>query len=125
MSRGTWQGSGTWQTTGGGGGGLVLAVIAAAILVGSGAASAIASALVTVVVIVAVILVLAVVGVVALLVYRARQNGPGRPTTARPIAQLPPKCGPDCRPGPSSSSRGGRQPSRPAARRRPQSSPPK
>ena len=94
MSRGTWQGSGTWQTTGGGGGGLVLAVIAAAILVGSGAASAIASALVTVVIIVAVILVLAVVGVVALLVHRARQNGPGRPITARPIAQLLPEVRP-------------------------------
>jgi len=91
MSRGTWQGSGTWQTTGGGrGGGLVLAVIAAAVLLGSGAASAIASAVVTIAIIVAVVLVLAAAGVVACLVYRTRQDGPGRPIAAPVVRQLPP-----------------------------------
>ena len=73
MSRGTWQGGGTWQTTGGGGG-LVLAVIAAAVLIGSGAASAAVSALVTVLIIVGAVIALAVLGVIAWLVHRARQD---------------------------------------------------
>jgi hypothetical protein len=85
-ARGTWQGSGTWQTTGGGGGGLVLAVIAAAVLLSSGAASAIASALVTILIIVAVVVVLAVAGVTVLLARRERPV-----ITARPVYQLPPE----------------------------------
>ncbi len=78
MARGTWQGGGTWQTSGGGGGGLVLVVIGAALAVGSGAASAAASALVTIVAIVAgCVTGLAVLGGVAWLVHRAR-SGPAR-----------------------------------------------
>ena len=78
----------------GGGGGLVLAVIAAAVLLGSGAASAIASALVTILIIAAVVLVLAVAGGIAWLIYRARQDRPGRPIAARPVYQLPPEARP-------------------------------
>jgi hypothetical protein len=85
---------GTWQTTSGGGGGLVLAVIAVAVLIGSGAAAAIASALVTIAIITGVVIVLAVAGVVALLVYRTRQDRPGRPIAARPVYQV----GPEMRP---------------------------
>ena len=85
---------GTWQTTDSGGGGLVLAVIAAAVLLGSGAASAVASAVVTILIIVAVVVVLAVAGLVALLVYRTRQDRPGRPIVARPVYQLPPEVQP-------------------------------
>jgi len=93
MARGTWQGSGTWQTTSGGGGrgGLVLAVIAAVVLIGSGAASAIASALVTILIIVAAVVVLAVAAGVALLVYRARQVPDYAPVvrdSAPPVYQL-------------------------------------
>ena len=89
--RGTWQGSGTWQTTGGGGrGGLVLVLIVAAAVLGSGAASAIASALVTILIIVAVVIVLAIAAGVAWLVYRARQVVNVRPPdiNARPAYQL-------------------------------------
>lgn len=92
MPRGTWQGSGTWQTTGGGG--MVLAVIAAAVLIGSGAASAIASALVTVLIITASVVTAAVLGGIAWLVYRTRSERPGRPVTARPVYQLPPEVRP-------------------------------
>ena len=88
MSRGTWQGSGTWQTSGGG---LVLAVIVAAVLLGSGAASAIASALVTILIITGCTIALAVLGGIAWLVYRARQDRPGRPIAARPVYRLPPE----------------------------------
>lgn len=73
MPRGTWQGGGTWQTSGGGGG-LLLAVIAAAVLIGSGAASAAVSALVTIVIVVGCVIGAAMLGGVALLVYRARQR---------------------------------------------------
>jgi hypothetical protein len=89
MSRGTWQGSGTWQTTGGGGR-LVLAVIAAAVLIGSGAASAIASALVTILIVIGSIIGLAVLGGIAWLVYRARQDRPGRPIVSPAVYRLPP-----------------------------------
>jgi hypothetical protein len=96
MSRGTWQGGGTWQTSGGGGG-LVLAIIVAVVLIGSG--PAIASALVTVAIIVASVLVLAIIGVIAWLVHRersgpARSDRPGRPITARPVCQVPPEVRP-------------------------------
>jgi len=97
MSRGTWQGSGTWQTTGGSGpsGGLVLVVIVAAVLIGSGAASAIASALEVIAIITGAVIGLAVLGGIAWLVYRARpapapSDRPGRPLEARPVYQLPP-----------------------------------
>jgi hypothetical protein len=84
---------GTWQTTSGGGG-LILAVIAAVVLIGSGAVSAaagaLASLLVTVLIVVASLITLAVLGAVAGLVYRARQDPPGRPIGARTVSQLPP-----------------------------------
>ena len=91
--RGTWQGSGTWQTASGGGR-LVLVLIATAVLLGSGAASAIASALVTIAIITGSIIGLAVLGGIAWLVYRARQDRPGRPITARPVYRLPPEVRP-------------------------------
>lgn len=91
MSRGTWQGSGTWQTSGGGGGGVALAVIAAVVLIGSGAASAITSLLVTVLIVISSIIGLAIVGGVAWLVYRARSDRPRRPIAARPVYRLPPE----------------------------------
>lgn len=75
--------------------GLLLAVIAAAVLIGSGAGSAIASALVTIAVVLGAVTGLAVLGGIALLVYRAR-SGPARsdraglPIRARPVYQLPP-----------------------------------
>jgi hypothetical protein len=84
---------GTWQTTdGGGSGGLVLVVIVALVLIGSGAASAAASALASLLVTIAIVLgsvtVLAVLGVVAWLVWRPRQDRPARLITARPLHQL-------------------------------------
>ena len=73
--RGTWQGSGTWQTTSGGSGGdLILAFIVAAILIGSGAVSAAVSALVTILIVIACLAVAAVLGGLALLLYRAAQS---------------------------------------------------
>ena len=89
--RGTWQGSGTWQTTGGGGrGGLVLAVIAAAILLGSGAASAIASALLTILIVIGSTITLAVLGGIVWLVHQTRQDHPRQAISARPLYRLPP-----------------------------------
>ena len=91
MARGTWQGSGTWKTTGGGSGGLVLIVIiAAAALLGSGAASAAASAIETIAIIIGCTIGLAVLGGIAWLVYRARSDRPGRPAAAPATYQLPP-----------------------------------
>jgi hypothetical protein len=90
---------GTWQTTDGGGGcgGLVLAVIAV-VLIGSGAASAAASAIVSALVTIAIILgsliVLAVLGGIGWLVYRARQDRPGRPIAPPVVSQLPPAARP-------------------------------
>lgn len=84
---------GTWQTTsGGGGGGLVL--VAALILIGSGAVSAAASAIATLLVTLAIVLgsliVLAVLGGIAVLIYRARSDRPGRPIAAPVVSPLPP-----------------------------------
>ena len=85
--RGTWQGSGTWQTTGGGrGGGLVLVLIVAAAVLGSGAASAIASALVTILIIAAAVIVLAVAAGVAWLVHQARRGRPPGGPSAHQLA---------------------------------------
>jgi hypothetical protein len=87
---------GTWQTTdSGGGGGLVLAVAAAALLIGSGAASAAVSALVTIAIVTGCVLTAAVLGGIALLVYRARSelrrsDRPGRPIAGPVVRQLPP-----------------------------------
>jgi hypothetical protein len=94
MPKGTWQGGGTWQTSGGGGG-LLPAVIIAAVLIGSGAASAAVSALEVIAIITGAVIGLAVLGGIAWLVYRARSaparsDRPGRPITARPVYQLPP-----------------------------------
>lgn len=88
--RGTWQGGGTWQTSGLSGR-LVLAVIVALVLIGSGALTAIIHALVAILVILASLIGLAVLGSIALLVYQTRQDRPGRPTTALPIVQVPPE----------------------------------
>lgn len=81
---------GTWQTTdGGSSGGVIVAVIVALIVVGSGAASAMARALVTILIIIGSIIGLAVLGGIAWLIWRARQDRPGRPIEARPVVQLP------------------------------------
>jgi hypothetical protein len=89
-----------------GGGGTLLAVIAAAVLIGSGAAPAAVSALVTIVIVTGCVIGLAVLGGIALLVYRARSivrltrktptrsERPGRPIPARPVYQLPPERAP-------------------------------
>ncbi|HEY1323214.1 MAG TPA: hypothetical protein VGF32_23350 [Streptosporangiaceae bacterium] len=89
--RGTWQGSGTWKSTGGGGGGLVLVlVVVAALAIGSGAVSAAVSALVTIVIVIACLAVAAVAGGIALLVYRARSDRPGRPLEAPVVSRIGP-----------------------------------
>src|SRR5579863_2506998 len=90
MARGTWKGSGTWQTTSGGGG-PVLALIALLILIGSGTASAIASAIVTLLIIVGVLIGLAVLGGAALLVYRVHRARRVEAVAARPVYQLAPQ----------------------------------
>lgn len=78
MARGTWQGSGTWQTTSSGsGGGLVLAVIAAAVLIGSGAVTAAISALAVIAITIAVVTGVAVTAGIAVVVWRLRR--PPRP----------------------------------------------
>ena len=94
---------GTWQTTGSGGsggGGLVLAVvIVAAIALGSGAvsaaASAVASLLVTLAIVLGGVVTLAVLGGVAFLVWRSRQDRPGRPIAARLMYPVPPAARPE------------------------------
>ena len=87
---------GTWQTDDHRtvGGALVLAVIGAVILLGSGAAAKIATAVVVVLIAIAVVAVLAVGGLGAYLVYRARQDRPGRPVGAPMAYQLPPEVRP-------------------------------
>lgn len=93
MAKGTWQGSGTWKTTSGGGGGLALVVIVAVVLIGSGAASAAASAvaslLVTLAIVLGALIGLAVLGGIGFLVWRARQDRPGRPIAARLMYPYP------------------------------------
>lgn len=91
--RGTWQGSGTWQTTsgGGGGGGLaVVVVIVVAAVLGGGAASAIASALEVILIVIGSLIGLAVLGGIAWLVHRTRQDRPRRPIAAPVVYRLPP-----------------------------------
>ena len=80
------------HTHGHGGDGLVLAVIAAVVLIagGSGAAKAVDRALITVLVVAGAVIGVAIAGVVALLVYRARRDRPGRPIAAPVAYQLPP-----------------------------------
>ena len=85
MSRGTWQGGGTWQTSGGGGGGAVVFMVAAVLLLGSGAASAIASAVTTILIITGVVIVVAAAVIAALLVHRTRSDRPRAVYSARPI----------------------------------------
>jgi hypothetical protein len=77
-----------------GGGSLVLAVTAAALLIGSGAASAIVDALVMILIITGCTIGLAAVAGIAWLIYRARQDRPGRPIAARPVYQLAPETRP-------------------------------
>ena len=82
---------GTWQTTdSSGSSGLVLAVIAAAVLIGSGALTAIVHAVVMILIMLGCTVALAVVGGIALLVYRTRSDALRRPIPARPVVQLPP-----------------------------------
>src|SRR5439155_794610 len=95
MTRGTWQGGGTWQTSGGGGGLVLVVVIIAALAIGSGAASAAVSALEVILIVLGAVIALAVLGGVAWLVYRTRSapapsDRPGRPLEARPVYKLPP-----------------------------------
>jgi hypothetical protein len=90
MARGTWEGSGTWKSSGGGGGGLVLAVIAAAVLIGSGAASVMERLFVTITIVLGAVIGLAVLGAAAVLVHRARSEGRRRPVSARPVSRVPP-----------------------------------
>jgi hypothetical protein len=72
--------------------------IATAVLIGSGAASAaalaIASALVTIAVILGCLTGLAFLGGIAWLVYRARQDGRGRPIATPAVWQVPPEARP-------------------------------
>ena len=89
--KGTWEGSGTWKTSRGGSGLVLAVVIVAAIALGSGAASAAVSAVVTILIIFACLTGLAVLGGIAWIAYRARQNHPGRPIEATRIVQLPPE----------------------------------
>ena len=87
---------GTWQTTGSGSGrgGLVLIAVIAALALGSGAASAAVSALVTILIVFGSLIGLAILGGLAWLVCRARQDSPGRPIAALPVYQLPPEVRP-------------------------------
>ena len=83
---------GTWKTDddSGGRGALVVGVIAAVILASSGAVSAAVSALVTAVLIITGCTIgLAILGVVALIVHRARQDRPGRPIPPRAVYEVP------------------------------------
>jgi hypothetical protein len=86
--RGTWQGSGTLQTTGGGSGGPVLAVIVAAILIGSGAVAAIIRALEMILIILGCAAGLVVIMGIAWAVWQAREDRWGRPIEAR-VVSLP------------------------------------
>jgi hypothetical protein len=87
MARGTWQGGGTWQTSGGGG--LVLVIIVAALAVGSGAVTAAVHALEVAVIVLGAVIGLAVLGGVALLVYRARSDRPQAASERVPRADVP------------------------------------
>jgi hypothetical protein len=82
---------GTWQTTGssGRGGGVVVAVIAAAWLIGSGALSAIVHALAVVIIILGRTVALAVLGGVAVLILRTRQDHAGAPIAGRVVSPAP------------------------------------
>jgi hypothetical protein len=83
---------GTWQTTSSGpGGGLIVAIIVVLIVAGSGAASAIASAIVTILIIAAAVIALAVIGGIAVLVYRARSDRPRRPIALTAMVRNPPE----------------------------------
>jgi hypothetical protein len=87
---------GTWQTTGSEPSwGLIVAVIVVLIVAGSGAASAIASAvtglLVTLAIVLGSVIFLAVAGGIAWLIWRARQDRPGRPIALKAIVQPPPE----------------------------------
>ena len=59
-------------------------------LIGSGVSSAITGTLAAVLVVIACTIGLAVLGGIAWLVYRVRQDHPGRPIAARPVYQLSP-----------------------------------
>jgi hypothetical protein len=87
---------GTWQATdsGGGSGGLVLIAVIVVVALGSGAASAAASALVTLLIIAAAVIGVAVLGGVAVLIYRTRSERPRRPIAAPAVSPLPPESRP-------------------------------
>ena len=80
---------GTWQTTGSRGSDVGLAILAA-VLIGSGALTTIVHAIEVILIVTGCTIALAVVGGIALLVYRARQNPPGRPIAAPPMSRLAP-----------------------------------
>ena len=89
MARGTWKGSGTWQTTGGGGGALVL--IAVAVLIGSGAVSVVARALEVIAIVLGCTVAVAVAGCIGWVVWQLRQDRQGGAIARPPVYQLPPK----------------------------------
>ena len=78
---------GTWQTTGSSGSGVGLAILAA-VLIGSGALTTTVHAIEVILIVTGCTIALAVIGGIALLVYRARQNPPGRPIAAPPMSRL-------------------------------------
>jgi hypothetical protein len=87
--RGTWQGSGTWQTGGGPDlagliGVVVLVVIAVTV------AEFIAAYIWWIVGIGAAVILLAAAGGITYLVHRARQDRSGRPIAGRPVYPVPP-----------------------------------
>jgi hypothetical protein len=79
--RGTWQGSGTWQTSGGSG--PVLLVIGALIVLGSGAAAAIAAAVIVTLIAAGAVIVLTLAGLAAYLICRARRGRSATPLVRR------------------------------------------
>lgn len=74
-----------------GGGGIVLVVVAALLAGHGGGLDAAAAA---VVIALAVVVALAIGGLVAFLVYRARQNRPGRPISGPAVYRIPPETRP-------------------------------
>jgi choline-glycine betaine transporter len=83
---------GTWQTDNHarGGLGLAVAVLAVLWLLSSGAASALTAIGAAVIIAAAAAVVVILVGLAAVVAYRARQNRPGEPLSARLVSRVPP-----------------------------------